>query len=122
VLECLSGYLLLAQKQFEDRDAFEGCYNFGPSERSCVTTGELVQLFCEAYGDGADYEIQADKGPHEANFLKLDCSKAKKLLGWRPRLDIREGVARAVEFARVCQAGGDITECMDRQIAEYFVV
>jgi len=121
VLECLSGYLLLAQRQFEDRNAFEGCYNFGPDERSCVTTGELVRLFCEIYG-GADYEIKSDVGPHEANFLKLDCSKAKKLLGWQPRLNIREGVARAVEFTHVYRGGGDIVERMDEQIGEYFRV
>ena len=76
VLECLSGYLLLAQKQYADK-SFAGSYNFGPDDESCVTTGELVSLFCECW-QGATWRVQGDNGPHEANFLKLDCSKSKK--------------------------------------------
>jgi CDP-glucose 4,6-dehydratase len=118
VLECLSGYLLLAQKQYNDK-ALEGAYNFGPNDESCVTTGVLAGLFCGAWGQGAAWRIQGDGGPHEASFLKLDCSKAKTVLGWKPRWDIKTAVEKTVEFAK---SGTDKEriDCVDRQIQEYF--
>ncbi|WP_010254901.1 CDP-glucose 4,6-dehydratase [Treponema primitia] len=118
VLECLSGYLLLAEKQYTDK-AMEGAYNFGPDDNSCVTTGELAALFCAAWGQGAAWEVQGDGGPHEANFLKLDCAKAKAVLGWKSRWDIKTTVAQITAFA---QAGNDDERrvCVDRQIQEYF--
>ncbi|MDR2509386.1 MAG: CDP-glucose 4,6-dehydratase, partial [Spirochaetaceae bacterium] len=68
VLECLSGYLLLAEKQYGNK-TFEGAYNFGPNDESCVSTGQLAGLFCAAWGSGASWRAQEDGGPHEANFL-----------------------------------------------------
>lgn len=119
VLECLSGYLLLAQKQYTDK-SLSGSYNFGPDDESCVTTGELVSLFCE-YWKGASWKIQGDNGPHEANFLKLDCSKSKSTLGWKPYWNIRTAVEKTVEFAR-CQSDLDRTECLEKQIRDYFAL
>jgi len=118
VLECLYGYLLLAEKQYSDK-SLEGAYNFGPDDESCVTNESLVKLFCDAWGDGAAWRVQGDGGPHEANFLKLDCSKAKSVLGWKPRWDIKTAVEKVVEFAK---AGTDEERvaCVDRQISEYF--
>jgi len=117
VLECLSGYLLLAQKQLEDK-SFAGAYNFGPDDESCVTTGELVSLFCE-YWKGSAWKVQGDNGPHEANFLKLDCSKSKATLRWNPRWNIRTAVEKVVEFARVA-SDAERTACLEKQIREYF--
>jgi len=118
VLECLCGYLLLAQKQYEDK-SFAGAYNFGPDDESCVTTGRLADLFCDAWGNGMSWSVQGDGGPHEANFLKLDCSKSKAVLGWKPCWDIKTAVEKTVEFAKT---GTDDkrTACIDRQILEYF--
>jgi len=118
VLDCLFGYLLLMEKQYNDK-TIEGSYNFGPDEECCVTTGELADLFCDAWGQGAAWRIQGDGGPHEANFLKLDCSKAKAVLKWKPRWDIKKAVEKTVEFAK---AGTDDerTACIDRQIGEYY--
>ncbi|GHU16243.1 CDP-glucose 4,6-dehydratase [Spirochaetia bacterium] len=120
VLECLSGYLTLAEKQYIDT-SLAGAYNFGPDEESCVTTGTLAELFCKAWGLGASWTAQNDDGPHEANFLKLDCSKAKTVLGWKPRWGIKTAVEKVVEFA-----GMDTDEsrlvCVKRQIQEYFNV
>jgi CDP-glucose 4,6-dehydratase len=119
VLECLSGYLLLAQKQTEDKNT-AGSYNFGPDDSSCLTTGELVQLFCSLWGGNAQWRVQGDGGPHEANFLKLDCSKAKTLLGWKPYWDITKAVESITEWQKKINRGGCITEIMDKQIKEYF--
>jgi CDP-glucose 4,6-dehydratase len=118
VLECLYGYLLLAEKQYNDK-AFEGAYNFGPDDESCVTNEKLVNLFCGAWGDEASWRIQEDGGPHEANFLKLDCSKAKAVLGWKPKWDIKTAVEKTVQFAKANTDNERLT-CIDRQIQEYF--
>ena len=117
VLECLSGYLLLAERQYNDK-TLAGAYNFGPNEDSCVTTGRLVELFCECWA-GTQWKIQEDNGPHEANFLKLDCSKSKAMLGWAPQWNIREAIEKTVEFS-LCNAPEKQRECMIRQIRTYF--
>jgi CDP-glucose 4,6-dehydratase len=118
VLECLSGYLLLAEKQYAGK-SFEGAYNFGPDENSCISTGELAGLFCGCWGPEASWETQGDSGPHEANFLKLDCSKAKTLLGWKPKWDIKTAVEKTVEFAKAA-SDGERLACLDGQIEKYF--
>lgn len=119
VLEPLSAYLMIAQRQYEN-GAFAGWYNVGPDECDCVTTGELVELFREKWGDGFSWVNQAEKNaPHEANFLKLDCSKLKSVFGWKPRWHMDEAVERTAEWTKVWLAGGDIPAEMDRQIALY---
>jgi len=118
VLECLYGYLLLAEKQYNDK-SIQGAYNFGPNDESCVTTGDLASLFCDAWGSGASWQVQGDGGPHEANFLKLDCSKAKVVLGWKPHWNIKTAVEKTVEFAKV-QSDSERLACIDRQIKDYF--
>jgi CDP-glucose 4,6-dehydratase len=118
VLECLSGYLLLAEKQYDNK-ALEGAYNFGPDHESCVATGDLTGLFCASWGSGAAWKVQGDGGPHEANFLKLDCSKSKAVLSWKPRWNIKTAVEKTVEFAKI-QSDNERSVCVDRQIREYF--
>ncbi|MGN0367687.1 MAG: CDP-glucose 4,6-dehydratase [Wujia sp.] len=118
VLEPLSVYLTIAQKQYEDK-SFAGFYNVGPDECDCVTTGELVDLFCDAWKDGLKWINQYDGGPHEANFLKLDCSKIKRVFGWKPRWHVQEAIEKTVEWSKIYLAGGDIPQCMDAQIKEF---
>ncbi|MHB9292365.1 CDP-glucose 4,6-dehydratase [Hollandina sp. SP2] len=118
VLECLSGYLLLAEKQYAGK-SFEGAYNFGPDESSCVSTGKLADLFCTCWGAEASWINQGDSGPHEANFLKLDCSKAKAVLGWRPQWDIKTAVEKAVEFAKA-DSDEERAACLKEQVQEFF--
>ena len=119
VLEPLFAYLMIAKRQYEDK-AFAGWYNVGPDECDCVTTGALVDLLCRSWGEGISWENQAEaNAPHEANFLKLDCSKVKATFGWRPRWHIEEAIRKTVEWSRVWLAGGDIPEEMDREIREY---
>ena len=118
VLEPLFAYLMIAQKQYEDK-SFSGWYNVGPDECDCVTTGQLVELFQKKWGKGFSWLDQAEPdAPHEANFLKLDCSKLKAVFGWRPRWHIEEAVEKTVEWTRVWLSGGDIPAEMDREIKE----
>jgi len=119
VLECLSGYLLLAMRQYED-GTFAGAYNFGPDDASCVTTGELVRMFCDAWGSGAVWQTGGGGGPHEANFLKLDCSKAKSVLGWRPKWCIKEALGHVVAWEKTVEADENAAKAVDDQIDEYF--
>jgi CDP-glucose 4,6-dehydratase len=118
VLECLSGYLMLGEKQYTDT-SFEGAYNFGPDENSCIATGKLADLFCDCWGPEASWINQGESGPHEANFLKLDCSKAKAVLGWRPKWDIRTAVEKVVEFAKAT-SDEERLACLEGQIQEFF--
>lgn len=119
VLEPLFAYLTIAQRQYEN-GKLAGWYNVGPDECDCVTTGELVELFKKAWGHGFSWIDQTEKdAPHEANFLKLDCSKLKAVFGWRPRWHIGEAVEQTVTWSRVWLSGGDIPAEMDREIQAY---
>lgn len=119
VLEPLAVYLTIAQKQYED-GSYAGFYNVGPDDCDCVTTGELVDLFCSCWGPEAKWENQAEaNAPHEANFLKLDCSKVKSVFGWRPRWHIAECMEMTCKFSKVWLAQGDIPAEMDREIKEF---
>lgn len=122
VLEPLFAYLMIAQRQYEN-PSFAGWYNVGPDEQDCVTTGELVGLFCAKWGSGASWVSGSENGgPHEANCLKLDCSKLKSTFGWRPRWHIEEAVEKTVEWTKAWRSGGDVLAVMNRQIAEYLEV
>ena len=119
VLEPLFAYLMIAQRQYENKE-IAGWYNVGPDESDCITTGELVDLFCKTWGNDIFWENQAEaNAPHEANFLKLDCSKLKMVFGWRPRWHIEEAIQKTVEWSRIWLSSGDIPAEMDREIADY---
>ncbi|MCR5766148.1 MAG: CDP-glucose 4,6-dehydratase [Treponema sp.] len=122
VLECLRGYLILAKAQYEDKK-LAGSYNFGPDDESCVTTGELADLFCHAWGENASWKnVSEANAPHEANFLKLDCSKSKTVLGWHPQWGIKQAVEKIVEWEKAVQGGENSADVTDRQIKQYFGV
>ena len=115
-------YLMIAQKQYEDKK-YAGNYNVGPDDSDCWTTGELVTLFCNKWnaenGTSIDWTNQFDGGPHEAGFLKLDCSKLKKVFGWKPRWNVDYAMSKIIEWTMVYLKSGDVGECMDKQIEEY---
>jgi CDP-glucose 4,6-dehydratase len=120
VLEPLAMYLTIVQKQYEDQ-SYAGFYNVGPDDCDCVTTGELVELFCKSWGEDASWENRAEENaPHEANFLKLDCSRVKSVFGWTPRWHIAECMDMTCRFSKVWLAGGDIPGEMDREIHAFF--
>lgn len=119
VLEPVMAYLMIAQKQYED-PSFAGWYNVGPDDCDCVTTGELTTLFCRAWGDGMTWENRSEaNAPHEANFLKLDCSKIKTTFGWKPRWHMQEAIQKTVEWSKVWMDGGDVPTVMREQIREF---
>ena len=120
VLEPLGAYLLLAEKLFSDGVAYAEGWNFGPDPASARDVGALADLFCQAWGDGATWENRAEaNAPHEANFLKLDCSKLKSTFGWKPRWHMAECMQKTVAFSKVWLSGGDIPAEMDKEIKEF---
>lgn len=118
VLEPVTFYLFLAMKQYEDK-SLAGTYNIGPNESDCITTGEIVSLFCDIWKDNASWEATDYNGPHEANFLKLDCSKAKANLYWHPIWNVEKAVEKTVEWSKAYYGHNDIEEATIRQIEEY---
>lgn len=118
VLEPLFAYLMIAQRQFSD-NSLADCYNVGPDDCDCISTGALVNQFCEVWGEGLTWENGILGGPHEAGFLKLDCSKIKSLIGWKPRWNIGEAVVKTVEWTKEYLTSGKVCNLMDAQIDEY---
>lgn len=123
VLEPIAAYLIIAKEQYENREKYEGSYNVGPDEGDCWTTGDLVTLFCEKWNEATGSHItwknKYDGGPHEANFLKLDCSKIKNVFGWKPRWNVETAMEKIVEWSTVYLDGGDVAECMGKQILDF---
>ena len=119
VLEPLAAYLMIAAKQYEDIK-YADYYNVGPDECDCVTTGDLVTLFCEKFGEGMKWENKSVGGPHEANFLKLDCSKLKSVFSWKPRWHIDECMEMTCRFSKIWLENGNIPAEMDKEIKEFF--
>ena len=118
VLEPLYAYLMIAARQAAEHK-LAGSYNVGPDDEGCYRTGQLVDLFCSTWGEGASWEDRWEHGPHEASFLKLDCAKLKSVFGWTPRWNLAEAIRRTVEWTRCWQQGQDVSLCMDQQIAAF---
>ena len=119
VLEPLFVYLLIAAKQYENKE-FAGYYNVGPDKCDAVATGDLATMFCDKWGEGMKWIDASDPAaPHEAAYLALDNSLAKKTFGWEPVMHVNEAIAHIVEWAKAYQAGQDTRPIVDKQIADF---
>lgn len=118
VLEPLCAYLMIAAKQYEDI-RYADYYNVGPDDVDCFQTGALVDLFVSKWGNDLKWINKYDGGPHESNFLKLDCSKLKATFSWQPRWNLDTAIEKVVEWSKCWQAGEDVDACMDKQIEEF---
>jgi CDP-glucose 4,6-dehydratase len=119
VLESLYAYLLIIKKQYEDK-RYEGAYNIGPENSDCITTAELTDMF---YSHFENVKWTAQKPAprlHEADLLMLDISKIKEILGWQPRINIKEAVAMTAEWTKAYLNNKDFNAVMNAQINEYF--
>ena len=118
VLEPLYAYLMIAAIQYEDVTK-SGYYNVGPDDVDCFQTGALVELFVSKWGGDMKWINCYDGGPHEASFLKLDCSKLKSTFGWKPRWNLETAIEKVVEWTKVWINGKDVNEIMKKQIGEF---
>lgn len=120
VLESLNGYLLLAAKLYTEGVKYAQGWNFGPDDRDAKNVEWITRTICEFWSDGASYEIDKTPQPHEAIYLKLDCSKAKAELEWEPRWDIKTTLKSIVEWNKAYLNGEDIRLKTEQQIDQYF--
>jgi CDP-glucose 4,6-dehydratase len=121
VLEPLSGYLTLCEKLFTDGPAFAEAWNFGPEDKDAQNVEWVTRNICELWGEGAQFEIDTNPQPHEANYLKLDCSKAKTQLGWIPKWDINTTLSSIVDWNKSYIAGENMRTVTEKQITDYFM-
>lgn len=123
VLEPLYAYLLITSKQY-DEEKYAGYYNIGPDECDCISTGLLVELFCKKWGEITHEKLKwvnnFGGGPHEANYLKLDCSKFKTTFDWKPRWNIEKAIEKTVEWTKGYVDNENVADIMDKQISEFF--
>lgn len=118
VLEPLYAYLMIAAAQYNNYEK-ASWYNIGPDECDCVTTGKLVDLFCAAWGKPAAWKTHMTDGVHEANFLKLDCSKLKVSFQWSSHWHIEQAINHTVNWYKAWNNGDNVAAIMDKQIREY---
>ena len=118
VLEPLFAYLLIAAMQIADMK-IASAYNVGPDDCDCCTTGDLVDIFVKKWGNGLKWVNRNSGGPHEANFLKLDNSKIKSVLGWHPVWHLDKAIEKVVEWSQSWNNGEDPDKVMTSQIEEY---
>ena len=118
VLEALFAYLMIAAYQYNDK-SYAGYYNVGPDDNNCIKTGDLVNMFCNLWGNNAKWINKCDFGPHEATFLKLDCSKLKSTFNWNSCWDINKSIIKTIEWTKCFERGEDPKKCMNKQIEEY---
>lgn len=119
VLEPLSGYLALAEKLHTRGTAFAEAFNFGPAEEDAKSVQWIVQELTQQWGDGASWHLDSGKHPHEAHYLKLDCSKARVSLAWSPRWHLAQALQAIIVWHKARQSGEDMRAICLQQITDY---
>ena len=119
VLEPLSGYLKLAQKLYEEGAAYAEGWNFGPNDEDAKPVQWIVEQLTQSWGEGASWLLDGGEHPHEAHYLKLDCSKAKSRLDWHPRWHLDEALKRIVDWQKQYLYGRDMRAVTIEQIDLY---
>ncbi|MDD9266607.1 CDP-glucose 4,6-dehydratase [Paenibacillus sp. GCM10023248] len=120
VLEPLSGYLLLCQNLYENGTTYADSWNFGPNDEDAKPVEWIVNKICQKWdGYNLGYEVDRANQPHEAHYLKLDCSKAKQLLHWHPRWSLDKTLDKIVEWTKAYESASDMYKICCDQIMEY---
>jgi len=121
VLEPLTGYLVLCEKLYTGGSAFAEGWNFGPDDSDAKNVEWVTKTICDIWGDGASYRIDNEIKKHEATYLKLDCSKAKTLLGWYPQWNIETAIKSIVDWNKAFLKNADMRQVSIGQIEKYFL-
>lgn len=120
VLEPLSGYLLLAEKLYQQGASYAEAWNFGPHEDDAKPVKWIVDAMVQSWGEGSSYRIdQQTANLHEAHYLKLDCSKARGKLGWQPRWGLAQAIEKICDWHKAHLAGADMQAMCLKQIKDY---
>lgn len=119
VLEPLRGYLILAERLFEQGPDYAEGWNFGPNDEDAKPVGWIVEQMADLWGQGASWQLDDGEHPHEASYLKLDISKARGLLNWHPALSLKQALELIVDWTHARQAGADMRHHTLAQIHSY---
>ena len=119
VLEPLSGYLILAEKLWVYGPEFAQGWNFGPNDDDAEPVSSIVEYLINLWGAGASWEPDSARNPHEANYLKLDCSKAKAVLGWSPKMILPTALEWTIEWYRGYSQNLNVRLLTEDQIVRY---
>ena len=120
VLEPLSGYLVLAEKLYIHGDEFAEGWNFGPKDDGCKPVNWILDKMVSNWGEGASWELDTNSNPHEAGFLKLDCSKAANRLNWQPNWGLEETLELIINWHQKFLKGADVREECIKEINKYY--
>lgn len=119
VLEPLSGYLILAQNLYNEGSEFAEGWNFGPKDEDCKSVSWILDQMVAKWGNGAAWQVDEHNNPHEAGYLKLDCSKASKKLHWQPKWNLEFSLDAIVNWHQDWLSGKNIKEQCLREIKAY---
>lgn len=119
VLEPLSGYLALAEHLYTYGQEYAGAWNFGPKEEDCKPVNWILDQMVRTWGSGAAWELDQNNNPHEAGFLKLDCSKAKQKLHWEPKWNLEYTLNLIVNWHQAWTDGNNMNELCLKEITNY---
>ena len=122
VLEPLSGYLTLSENLFNNGPAFAEAFNFGPAEEDAMSVKWIVEQLTQRWGDGASWHFDGGPHPHEAHYLKLDCSKARSRLGWAPRWNLSQALQSIINWQKsykLHQSSQEMRDLCLQQIRDY---
>lgn len=119
VLEPLSGYLILAEELFEKGESFAEAWNFGPYDSDCRSVEWILNRMVDRWGEGAKWVLDEDNHPHEANFLKLDCSKARTQLKWEPKWNLDQTLDLIIKWHKNWRDGKDMNDMCIQEIENY---
>ena len=121
VLDPLAGYLVLAERLYRDGNLFAEAWNFGPADEDARPVRWVVDELGKACGSPIAWETEASPQPHEANSLRLDCSKARSRLGWQARWPLKVALAKIGAWHQAFRRGANMRELTLSQIREYEV-
>ncbi len=119
VLEPLAGYLTLAQKLYESGADYSEGWNFGPRDEDARPVSWIADRLTQSWGEGAEWKLDGAHHPHEAHYLKLDCSKARARLEWQPRWSLEKALDAIIAWHRASRDGRDMHAFTRQQIASY---
>ena len=120
VLEPLHGYMILAERLYDNSSSYAEAWNFGPEDDDAKPVEWLANRVCELWGPSASWSNESDASqPHEAGFLRLNCDRAKTHLGWQPRMNLEQALTWTVDWYRCFQRGDSIRQLTENQISNY---
>jgi CDP-glucose 4,6-dehydratase len=119
VLEPLRGYLLLAERLYNHGPTYAEGWNFGPNDEDAKPVGWIVEKVAKMWGNDAQWQIDAGEHPHEANYLKLDISKARNRLDWHPALRVDDALQLTIDWSKQRKIVADIRKLTLEQINAY---